>query len=74
MENHSEEKVPYTNSLKRYLVRQSLLSSLRPLQLFVKFDPTLAEKVSPNWIGAFTKLCLEHDIDGFVISQSNSDF
>ena len=67
MENHSNENVPFTNSLKRYLVRQSLLSSLRPLKLYVKFDPILAEKIDPNWISSLTKMCIEQNIDGLVI-------
>ena len=66
----------YLTSVRRNYIRNSLVSSLKPIMLFLKIDPFSAQLKDESQIEAsvkiITQLCLEHKIEGLVLENKVS--
>ena len=47
-ENITNDYEDYLSSVQRYFQRTSIVSSLKPIGLFIKVDPIIAEVNDPN--------------------------
>ncbi len=64
----------YSTSIKRHYLRQSLLSTLRPMLIFVQVDVTKMNVSSQApFLADLVTSCNKHSIDGIVLRQTTFD-
>lgn len=81
-EHVSNDLTDYTSSVARQYQRNSILSSLRPMLLFleIRLDDLLLQAKNPASeekalyiVKMITQKCLKHKVDGIIIQDSNGE-
>ena len=74
-ERVAEPGVEYLQSVKRHYQSSSIITTLKPLSLFLKIDPLSAPLVQDPKLKAreFAQMCLKHNFDGIVIADQREE-
>lgn len=80
-EKVTEDITDYTTSVQRYYQRNSIVSTLKPMMLFVQIrlddllsinNEQLAEESAKKFLQSLVQKCKHHQIDGIVIQDPDT--
>ena len=80
-EQVTNDRTDYTTSVQRMYQRNSIVSSLKPMMLFVQFklddllsspgDPKLVEEKLNKFLATLVSKCQSYNLDGLIVQDSD---